>query len=380
MKTKNIIKVVVFSLFTSLKIHAQQTAVPGYASISDVAQIAAGQQCPEWCWAASAEMLLSSQGINISQQVLVTRVFGTVTCQPAPSVFTIAGAMTGIYTEPDGSMVRITANANPFPPTDAFAMISTIKSGNPFIIGLNNQHAVVVYGIHWEDVYNYDFYYGWLYAYTFVDRLDFIDPYFTFGNPMFNSYQYNGYNLGGVTGMVTINSERLYPPQIIAAPVSEEINLGSPCDLSVTATGSSPMTFSWNLNGKVILKNQTGTFHVNKMPLALAGTYNISVSNPAGTATVPPTAITVNVPPPQIFVPPVSIVATGGSTAKFRVKAKGYGKLNYQWYFDGSPITNAVKSSLVLKNVGTNNVGAYYVSIQDAGGSTNSPPVTLDLQ
>lgn len=48
------------------------------------------QDCPQWCWAASASMVFAMHGHPLDQMKIVPRVFGGVVCMPAPSGITIA--------------------------------------------------------------------------------------------------------------------------------------------------------------------------------------------------------------------------------------------------------------------------------------------------
>ena len=67
---------------------------------------------------------------------------------------------------------------------------------------------------------------------------------------------------------------------------------------------------------------------------------------------------------PTIVVQPKSILIEPGSDVSFSVDAIGTGPLNYQWYFNGKPISGEKQSLLTLNNAGRDNdSGKYYVVV-----------------
>lgn len=93
--TKRIVFVLLLALPTAAGVQ------PLRHSAIDPEAIAAAQNCPNWCWAAGAEMLLRSQGVYIPQEQLVARVFGpNLPCRPGqlPNVAEAFCAAAGIPT------------------------------------------------------------------------------------------------------------------------------------------------------------------------------------------------------------------------------------------------------------------------------------------
>jgi hypothetical protein len=80
-----------------------------------------------------------------------------------------------------------------------------------------------------------------------------------------------------------------------------------------------------------------------------------------------------------ITVPPQSVTVAAGATAIFTVTATGAPPLNYQWYFNGSPITGATGSALSVSGVSANKTGAYYVVVSSPVASATSPVAILAL-
>jgi len=67
------------------------------------------QHCPQWCWAACAELAFRVQGFDIPQEWLVKKVHGgSAVCAPAVG-HTIAAAISGSWTDLDGKSLTATA-------------------------------------------------------------------------------------------------------------------------------------------------------------------------------------------------------------------------------------------------------------------------------
>jgi len=82
---------------------------------------------------------------------------------------------------------------------------------------------------------------------------------------------------------------------------------------------------------------------------------------------------------PAILLPPVSQSVFLGGTASFSAQAAG-GGLNYQWEFDGSPITGAINNTFILTNVTAGAAGNYSIVVSNAAGNaTNTVTLTVVL-
>jgi hypothetical protein len=76
---------------------------------------------------------------------------------------------------------------------------------------------------------------------------------------------------------------------------------------------------------------------------------------------------------------PRGVVVTRNSTTVFTVGVTGGGAVTYQWRYNGTNIAGATGSSLTIKNVGPQNVGAYSVFVVGAGGAALSTDAALTL-
>jgi len=80
------------------------------------------QDCPQWCWAACAELAFRVQGFVIPQTWFVERVYGSdQICLPATGEH-IAGAISGTWTDANGRRVR--AQARPLVDLDYYPPIT----------------------------------------------------------------------------------------------------------------------------------------------------------------------------------------------------------------------------------------------------------------
>jgi hypothetical protein len=80
---------------------------------------------------------------------------------------------------------------------------------------------------------------------------------------------------------------------------------------------------------------------------------------------------------PWIISQPQSQTINAGASATFSVMAKGKAPLNYQWFFEGQPISTATSNSFSIARVQSSQVGAYTVVVSNFYGSVESAPATL---
>jgi hypothetical protein len=91
-------------------------------------------------------------------------------------------------------------------------------------------------------------------------------------------------------------------------------------------------------------------------------------------------------PPPAVIDPPVITGATGsailppGSDITFQIVAEGEGRLDYQWFFNGSAIRGAEESSFTIRQAAPDDVGTYYAIVFNGAGSDRSGNMNLILK
>ena len=186
--------------------------------------------------------------------------------------------------------------------------------------------------------------------------------------------------VSNVAGVITSSNATLtvlVPPAISSQPQSQTVNQGATASFSVAASGSTPLNYRWQFNGRDTAGTAT-TYTLNDVQPTNAGDYRCVVSNSVGSVTSDVASLTVNVPP-GITTPPQSQTVKVGSNVTFTVLASGTLPLSYQWRFGGTGIIDATASSYTRANVQTNDAGNYSVVITNVAGSATSPDATLTV-
>jgi hypothetical protein len=86
-------------------------------------------------------------------------------------------------------------------------------------------------------------------------------------------------------------------PTITTHPDSQSLSAGNNVNFSVTATGTTPLSYQWQKNGEDIIGATGDTLTLTNLTAADAGSYTVLVSNLAGSALSDPAILTVIVSP-----------------------------------------------------------------------------------
>ncbi len=166
------------------------------------------------------------------------------------------------------------------------------------------------------------------------------------------------------------------PPQIFTPPSAVIVNLGEPFQLSVDAGGSSPLTYQWFKDNQPVEGATFATYPIAAAAAGDSGSYHVTVTNPASSATSPSVSVSVIIPP-GIATQPDATSAPLGQPAALSVVATGTSPLTYQWFKDGQPVPSATAATLTFAALAANDAGLYSVSIANAAGVIQSSPVQL---
>lgn len=179
-------------------------------------------------------------------------------------------------------------------------------------------------------------------------------------------------NVAGLADTRTAELDVIIKPRITLNPVSRTISTGSSVQLSVAASGTAPLSYQWRINDIFDILGATNpVFIISNAQLTHAASYLCVVSNPAGSAKSAAAVITVLLKP-VVTTSPISQVVTAGANVTFTSAATG-SKLNYQWSFNGNPISGANTNSLSLTNVTSANSGDYSITVfNDADSDTKT--------
>ncbi len=182
---------------------------------------------------------------------------------------------------------------------------------------------------------------------------------------------------GSVTSNVatlTINTAVTITQQ----PVDTAVNPGASFTLSVTATGTAPITYQWKKDGTTIAGATSATYTVASAASSHAGSYTVVVTNPAGSVTS--SAVTVMVrTAPVILTHPLTQGFNAGATISLSASASGSSPFTYQWYKDNAAISGATASTYSIASAQASDAGAYKVVVTNALGSATSNTATLTL-
>ncbi len=96
------------------------------------------------------------------------------------------------------------------------------------------------------------------------------------------------YDVTGATISTTATA-----PTITAQPTAVSVAAGARATLSVTATGSNPLTYQWSRSGVTLAGATNSTYSIATTTAADAGTYTVTVTNSAGSVTSSAAALTV---------------------------------------------------------------------------------------
>ncbi|MFC2138412.1 immunoglobulin domain-containing protein, partial [Bacteroidota bacterium] len=160
------------------------------------------------------------------------------------------------------------------------------------------------------------------------------------------------------------------PPEIVSQPASVFIDDGAEITPTVIASGTSPFTYNWLLDGSTISGEDASSINIESFAAVNEGTYKAKVSNTCGIDSTDEFSMFLN--------PPIQ-VKDNDSVFCENTRAVIYTETNmpspgYQWYKNGNLISGETDDSLIFPTVSINNEGNYYCHVSSALGS-----ITTDI-
>jgi Bacterial Ig domain/Putative Ig domain/Immunoglobulin domain/Right handed beta helix region/Immunoglobulin I-set domain len=172
-------------------------------------------------------------------------------------------------------------------------------------------------------------------------------------------------------------------PSIATQPTSQTVTAGQTATFTVMANGTAPLTYQWQKNGTNIAGATSASYTTSATTTSDSGsTFDVVVSNSAGTATSNPATLTVNTAAvaPAITTQPANQTVTAGQTATFSVAASGTAPLSYQWKKNGTAVSGATSASYTTPASSSSDNGALFnVVVSNASGSVTSNIATLTV-
>jgi len=189
-------------------------------------------------------------------------------------------------------------------------------------------------------------------------------------------------SVGSVTsGAATLTVNTL--PSITGQPASQTVTAGQTAAFSVTAAGTSPLSYQWSKNGANIGGATAANYTTPANTTADNGAqFTVVVSNVAGSVTSNAANLAVTATPvaPSITTQPANRTVAAGQTAAFSVTATGTAPLSYQWRKNGANISGATSSSYTTPATTTADSGAQFsVIVTNSVGNVTSGAATLTV-
>lgn len=182
-------------------------------------------------------------------------------------------------------------------------------------------------------------------------------------------------------GSVTSNEAILavnFGPVITTQPQSQTIYEGENVVLSVVASGKPAPLYQWKKNGSIISGATNKNYYIDEVQAIDVGTYSVDITNSLGNVTSDNAVLTV-IYAPIITTQPQSQTIVEGDSVTFTVIASGYPSPTYQWYIDGTPISDANESSYKLSSVQVSDIGTYTVVVANNEGNVASNDAVLSV-
>ena len=168
------------------------------------------------------------------------------------------------------------------------------------------------------------------------------------------------------------------PPTILTAPSNQFAAVGANASFTVTAGGTPPLSYQWQVNQTNIVGATNTSLNLTNVSITEAGSYTVMVTNTLGSTNA--TAMLTVGYPPSITGQPQSVGVVQGSNAVLSVTAAGTGPLSYQWYFYGVTLAGATSPVLSLTNIQPPNSGVYSVGVSSPFGSILSSNAALTVE
>lgn len=168
-------------------------------------------------------------------------------------------------------------------------------------------------------------------------------------------------------------------PTIVNFPANVTVNYGESLSISSSVTGTSPFSYSWSKDGVDLPAATSSNYGKSNATADDAGTYILTVTNLAGTASRNVTVVVNPGVAPQIApFDPLRAVAYG-DTLSISSSATGSAPLTYVWKKDGTVLPGASSYSFSKSSVTTADAGTYTLTVSNAFGSATSTPMAVSV-
>ena len=180
-------------------------------------------------------------------------------------------------------------------------------------------------------------------------------------------------------------------PLITSEPAPYSTTNGGSAFFTVTAQSVYPLSYQWLQNSNILTGDTSPTLSLTDVDISLnADVYQCVVSNQYGMVTsTPPAALTVTLTAqaPEITNSPANVTNyIDGQVTFASISPTGTEPFTFQWYFDGSQLSDGIKyagsltSSLTISNLGSGDAGSYYLVASNSAGLASNLVDVLSVQ
>jgi len=191
-------------------------------------------------------------------------------------------------------------------------------------------------------------------------------------------YQVEVVNAIGSVRSTIVEISVIEPVRIVQQPVDATLIQGDNGLLTVQATGSEPVYYQWYHNGDPVAGGTRASLNILDVQVENRGTYEVHVSNRAGTVISDSVNLKLSFPP-SITLQPRPFTGLTGDSLVLRVEASGTKPLAYQWLKDGQSIAGQTSESLVVESVQESDAGTYSVLVTNEAGSATSDSAVVSI-
>jgi Ig-like domain-containing protein/immunoglobulin I-set domain protein len=192
----------------------------------------------------------------------------------------------------------------------------------------------------------------------------------------------SGGSVTSSSATLTLNAAAV-APAIATQPANQTVSAGQTATFSVTANGTSPLSYQWQKNTTNLAGATSAIYTTPVTTTADSGAqFRAVVTNSAGTVTSTSAKLTVSAVAgaPTITTQPANQTVTVGQTATFSVIASGTPPPAYQWRKTLANISGATSASYTTPvTAAADNGTTFDVVVSNSVGSVTSSSATLKV-
>jgi hypothetical protein len=168
----------------------------------------------------------------------------------------------------------------------------------------------------------------------------------------------------------------LFLPLLVSRLEAADIAAGKTVKLTAAVSGVGPFVYKWYKNNVFLTDRVGAILTITNFQSSNAGSYNVQISNVAGSTTAPAVSLKLLAAPVFTTQPSSKTVLTGTSVT---LSAAASGSPTYQWRKNGVNISGATGSSYRISSVSSTHAGTYSVVARNSMGSATSANATLKI-